>query len=433
MCRSTAKQLVCPKGGKIIMTKKKILSTILISALTVTVLAACGEVKKTAKENVEISTENRTEGTEVLETEQETEVSREVTEYTDSYCFTEVDDTRETVDEVELREETPAKLKDTIDFYNSNGFYLGYTKPNIEVNILGKTDNWVCFELADTSIVFSKASEFYAVSEVVENSENTESVENSEISEPEVVESETTDNSAKENTNTNKETQKNTEPAYTVKDMSATKYAKQSVNVRKGPGTSYGKVGSLSTNQKVTVTGQADNGWYRIDYNGTEAFVSNNYLVDKKVETTNNDTGNKKDTSSNNSSKNNSTSNNSTNESENNSGNTNKNTENNNSSNTGGTTSKTYTEAEVISIFRNTLESNGIRWYPDTCTQEELDMWGMSGGMGYGSAKVPMDDPYSDAMETVESFKFSGYNLYYLDGVSSSNGMVYFTLYRGTM
>ncbi|MCI5873971.1 MAG: SH3 domain-containing protein [Clostridiales bacterium] len=73
------------------------------------------------------------------------------------------------------------------------------------------------------------------------------------------------------------------EADYTVKDMSATKYAKQSVNVRKGPSTEFEQLGSLSTNQKVTVTGQADTGWYRIDYNGKVGYVSDKYLSDQKV------------------------------------------------------------------------------------------------------------------------------------------------------
>ena len=70
---------------------------------------------------------------------------------------------------------------------------------------------------------------------------------------------------------------------YTVTAMTATKYAKSSVNVRKGPSSDYEKLGGLGTNQKVTVTGQADTGWYRIEYNGEAGFVSDKYLVDEKV------------------------------------------------------------------------------------------------------------------------------------------------------
>lgn len=73
-------------------------------------------------------------------------------------------------------------------------------------------------------------------------------------------------------------------PEYTYTDMSATMYATQTVNVRNLPSTDGEKVGSLSTNQEVAITGQASTGWYRIQYNGSEAYVSNKYLSDEKVE-----------------------------------------------------------------------------------------------------------------------------------------------------
>lgn len=65
--------------------------------------------------------------------------------------------------------------------------------------------------------------------------------------------------------------------------MSAVKYAKSAVNVRSGAGTEYERLGGLKVNQEVAVTGQADNGWYRIAYDGKEGFVSGTYLVDEKV------------------------------------------------------------------------------------------------------------------------------------------------------
>ncbi len=65
--------------------------------------------------------------------------------------------------------------------------------------------------------------------------------------------------------------------AYTVTEMAATMYVKNSVNLRQGPGTEYAKVGNLAKGQQVTVTGQAGNGWYQLD---SGAFVSNKYLTD---------------------------------------------------------------------------------------------------------------------------------------------------------
>lgn len=74
-------------------------------------------------------------------------------------------------------------------------------------------------------------------------------------------------------------------PEYSYTDMSATMYAIQTVNVRNLPSADGEKVGSLSTNQEVTVTGQCnETGWYRIEYNGETAYVSNNYLNTEKVE-----------------------------------------------------------------------------------------------------------------------------------------------------
>ena len=73
-------------------------------------------------------------------------------------------------------------------------------------------------------------------------------------------------------------------PEYTYTDMNATMYATQTVNVRNLPSTDGEKVGSLSANQEVNITGQASTGWYRIEYEGGTAYVSNKYLSDTKVE-----------------------------------------------------------------------------------------------------------------------------------------------------
>ncbi len=63
-----------------------------------------------------------------------------------------------------------------------------------------------------------------------------------------------------------------------------TMYAKQSVNVRKGPSTDYEKIGSLSFAQEINVTGAADNGWYQFDFDGQKGYVSNKYVAMEKPE-----------------------------------------------------------------------------------------------------------------------------------------------------
>ena len=88
----------------------------------------------------------------------------------------------------------------------------------------------------------------------------------------------------------------------------------------------------------------------------------------------------------------------------------------------------TYSEAEVISIFRSTLESNGIQWYPNVYPNSEA---GPSGGMGWGIEDISMTDPYGDAAGTVEGLQFGGDKYYYIESLGSSNGYVHLKLYSG--
>lgn len=77
---------------------------------------------------------------------------------------------------------------------------------------------------------------------------------------------------------------KTTDAGYTYSEVSKTMYAKSTVNVRSLPSTSGNRLGSLSKNQEVAVTGQCnETGWYRISFNNGEGFVSNKYLADEPV------------------------------------------------------------------------------------------------------------------------------------------------------
>ena len=72
---------------------------------------------------------------------------------------------------------------------------------------------------------------------------------------------------------------------YTFEEMEATKYAKSTVNVRSLPTADGEKLGGLSTNDEVKVTGKCnETGWYRIEYSDSVAYVSDSYLVDNKIE-----------------------------------------------------------------------------------------------------------------------------------------------------
>ena len=114
--------------------------------------------------------------------------------------------------------------------------------------------------------------------EVMPTETDTEVVE---IEIPTETESETETTEVAEVDNT--ESTRSEKVEFEVVAMEATKYAKSSVNVRKGPSSDYEKIGSLFINQKVKVTGQADTGWYQIELDGEVAYVSNNYLVNEKV------------------------------------------------------------------------------------------------------------------------------------------------------
>lgn len=104
--------------------------------------------------------------------------------------------------------------------------------------------------------------------------EATEVVEE-EVTETETVEEETTETEVAETTETEAPAEEpaTEEPAspYSYTELSQTMYAQSTVNVRDLPEQTGAKLGSLTTNQEVTVTGQCnETGWYKISYNGGE-------------------------------------------------------------------------------------------------------------------------------------------------------------------
>lgn len=71
-------------------------------------------------------------------------------------------------------------------------------------------------------------------------------------------------------------------PEYMITDVNKTMYVNSSANVRSQPDKNEDKVGTLSTNDEVKVTGLVDNGWYRVSYNGGEAYIKADLLSDEK-------------------------------------------------------------------------------------------------------------------------------------------------------
>ena len=75
----------------------------------------------------------------------------------------------------------------------------------------------------------------------------------------------------------------------TAQPQTTTMYATADLNVREGAGTDYNTVGQLNLGDTVEVY-STENGWSKIDYNGTECFVSANYLSSTVPDTTSADT-----------------------------------------------------------------------------------------------------------------------------------------------
>lgn len=64
-----------------------------------------------------------------------------------------------------------------------------------------------------------------------------------------------------------------------VEDTWETVWATEGVNVRAYADSSADRIGSLGQGESVTRTGICDNGWSRVDYNGTTAYVHSDYLT----------------------------------------------------------------------------------------------------------------------------------------------------------
>ena len=64
-----------------------------------------------------------------------------------------------------------------------------------------------------------------------------------------------------------------------IEEVSETVWATDAVNVREAADTSSGRLGGLGKGESITRTGICENGWSRVDYNGTTAYVHSDYLT----------------------------------------------------------------------------------------------------------------------------------------------------------
>jgi len=84
----------------------------------------------------------------------------------------------------------------------------------------------------------------------------------------------------------NDEDESETAQAAQTHDPERVMYARGKVNVRDYPNLSGKLIGTLPAGTKTTVTGVSSTGWYIIDYEGSTAYVSNEYLSEKPIEST---------------------------------------------------------------------------------------------------------------------------------------------------
>ena len=149
------------------------------------------------------------------------------------------------------------------------------------INACGKKDN-----INKSTVGTTVAIEESTITESVDDEANTDDTTlATEEKLEEIVTS--SDATTEQDETTASKVEETTKAKYTVTKLDKTMYAKSTVNVRKGPSTDFEKVGSLSVGKQVKVVGQSDQtGWYLIQFDGKEGYVSNSYLQDKPVETT---------------------------------------------------------------------------------------------------------------------------------------------------
>lgn len=107
-----------------------------------------------------------------------------------------------------------------------------------------------------------------------------------EVNEPETVEPEATE---PEPEVTEPETIEPEQPEQTeesdIEPLDKVMYATGNINTRSGPSVDFTKVGGLTVNQEVHVTGQSKTtSWYEIEVNGEKQYVSHTLLSDTKVQ-----------------------------------------------------------------------------------------------------------------------------------------------------
>jgi len=70
---------------------------------------------------------------------------------------------------------------------------------------------------------------------------------------------------------------------YNIKEATGFFVAIKNAVVRGGPYTDFDKLGTLSKDDVVEITGESENGWYRFKYNDTEGYTYKKFFIDKET------------------------------------------------------------------------------------------------------------------------------------------------------
>ncbi len=156
-----------------------------------------------------------------------------------------------------------------------------------ELTVLGYSEDGLWMEVEVEEIagyVWAASMDLRIKYEVAVSVEDIEEEIEDETSETSMTEAEGTQGSEAEATqeeaeDVSAESESSQETEVTVTEVNETVWAKLNVAIRSIASTDGEKLGTLSGGCSITRTGKLDNGWSRVEYNGTEAYIKSEYLT----------------------------------------------------------------------------------------------------------------------------------------------------------
>lgn len=95
------------------------------------------------------------------------------------------------------------------------------------------------------------------------------------------------------------------------------------------------------------------------------------------------------------------------------------------------TSNYTKEEKQILDIFETTLRNAGFSKTTDIMTLEEIEEWGPNAGMGWGEEKVSLSNAQYIADGLVDYMSSSGYTMFYIEVLGTSNSETTIRFYRG--